>query len=177
MNNPSQVGKKSSVLTPFHMSGIFNTSDAEILSYGSDPVGETGLLIFSESKIKAQYHAVDADCYSKTSPLSTTEWTRFTFMLKKNFHTRIFLDNVKVSQHEHPPYSFPLNSAKVINLASSLSSNSFPSWTVENIQLSDLSLWIDIPGGGGWDTWAGVTLPETLGNDLFLLIASFGNPS
>ena len=98
-------------------------------------------------------------------------------MLKKNFDTRIFLDNVKVSQHEHPPDSFPLNSAKVINLASGLSWNSFPSWGVENIQLSDLSLWIDIPGGGGWETWAGVTLPETLGNDLLLVDYNFENPN
>ena len=149
----------------FDLFGIFNSSDAEILSSGSDPGEETGMLIYSQSKLKAQYQATEASCYSKTNPLSSTQWTRFTFVLKKNFDTRIFLDNVNVGSHEHPDDDWSLNSEKTVNLATHLS---FPGWwSVENIQLSDLSLWRDIPRGGSWETWAGVTLPETLGNDLF----------
>ena len=116
--------------------------------------------------LKAQYQSAEALGYSKTSPLPSTEWTRFTFMLKKNFDTRIFLDNVNVGSPEREDDEFPLNPEKMINLASRLSF--FEWWSVENIQLSDLSLWRDIPGGGDWETWAGVTLPETLGNVLFL---------
>ena len=137
------------------------------MSSGSDPDDDTGMLIFSESVLKAQYQTAEASCYTKTSPLSSTEWTRFTFMLRNNSETRIFLDNVNVGSYEHPDDEWPLNSEKVINLASRLSS--FGWWSVENIQLSDLSLWKDIPGGGSWETWAGVTLPQTLGNDLFLV--------
>ena len=133
------------------------------MSSGSDPVDETGLLIFSQSEIKAQYQTVGAQCYSKTSPLSSTEWTRFTFMLKENLETRIFLDNVKVSSHELPGGTYPLNSEKVINLASRLSLSSFGWGSFENIQLSDLSVWRDIPGGGNWENWASDTLPKSLG--------------
>ena len=149
----------------FDFFGIFDSSDAEMLSSGSDPADDTGLLIYSQSSLKAQYQSAEASFYSKTSPLSSTEWTRFTFMLKKNFDTRLFLDNVNVGSHVDQDEDWPLNSEKTINLASHLSF--FGWWSVENIQLSDLSLWRDIPRGGGWETWAGVTLPETLGNALF----------
>ena len=153
-----------------NLSRIFNSSAAEMLSSGSDPGDETGLLIYSESSMKAQYQTTDAQCFTKNSPLSSTEWTRFTFMLKRNFDTRIFLDNVKVGSHGSPGETYLLNSEKVINLASRLSF--FQWWSVQNIQLSDLSLWRDIPAG--WDIWAGLTLPETLGNDLFLVDCNSG---
>ena len=119
------------------------------------------MLIYSQSVIKAQYQSTEAQAYSKTSPLPSSEWTRFTFMLKANFDTRIFLDNVNAGSPQRVDDEFPLNSEKVISLASRLSL--FAWWSVENIQLSDLSLWRDIPGDGDWETWAGVTLPETLG--------------
>ncbi|XP_078345359.1 neuropilin-1a-like [Oculina patagonica] len=134
---------------------------AGILSSGSNPKDETGLLIYSSSKLKAQYHTLNEDCYTKAQPLPSTEWARFTFMLKNNKDTRIFLNNARVSpSNEHPSgFVFPLNSAKVVNLASSLSS--FQWWSVENIQLSDLSLWIDITSDGSWDDWA-ENLPDVL---------------
>ena len=84
-------------------------------------------------------------------------------MLKENLETRIFLDNVKVSSHELPGGTYPLNSEKVINLASRLSLSSFGWGSFENIQLSDLSVWRDIPGGGNWENWASDTLPKSLG--------------
>jgi len=168
LKNSSETGKKSrGILTTFiNFIRHLKSSDAEILSSGSDPGNDTGVLVYSESMLKAQYQSAEALGYSKTSPLPSTEWTRFTFMLKKNFDTRIFLDNVNVGSPEREDDEFPLNPEKMINLASRLSF--FEWWSVENIQLSDLSLWRDIPGGGDWETWAGVTLPETLGNVLFL---------
>ena len=86
-------------------------------------------------------------------------------MLKENLDTRIFLDNVKVSSHEHPDETYLLNSEKMINLASRMSLSSFGWGSFENIQLSDLSVWRDIPGGGNsWENWASDTLPKSLGN-------------
>ena len=156
--------------TTKYSSQHFHVSVAEILSSGSDPKEETGLLIYSTVKLFAGYNTDDARCYSFTASPTSTEWTRFTFLLKKNLDTRIFLNNVKEGTHDHPDHpgaSYALNSAKVINLASSLAS--FLSWSVENIQLSDLSLWIDIPAGGGdWEDWA-EDLPNVLGNFVLLI--------
>ncbi|KAJ7390088.1 hypothetical protein OS493_027118 [Desmophyllum pertusum] len=67
-------------------------------------------------------------------------------------------ERVNVGAHLHPAYPHVLNSAKVINLASLLSS-SVP-WRVENTQMSDLSVWFDFQGRWNWD-WA-KTLPDTL---------------
>ncbi len=142
------------------------------MSSGSDPKDETGFLIYSLAKFYAQYHTVSDYCYSWADPLTSTEWTRVTFMLKDNLDTRIFLNNVKESTHAHPTHqgnNLPLNSAKVVNLASSLSSYQW--WSVENIQLSDLSLWIDITSDGSWDDWA-ANLPNVLGNVLLLIDCS-----
>lgn len=143
---------------------VFYSSDAGILSSGSNPKDETGLSIFSADKLWAVYHMEDAHCSSYADPLTTTEWTRFTFVWKDNKDTRIYLNNVKFDTDDHPGDSFTKNSAKVINLASSLSSSQW--WSIENIQLSDLSLWINIPSGD-WQTWA-EGLPDVLGKVLSL---------
>ena len=86
-------------------------------------------------------------------------------MWKDNKDTRIYLDNVKFDTDSHPSEVFTKNSAKVINLASSMSYFSW--WSVENIQLSDLTLWKDLFSGVNWDDWA-LDLPNVLGKILLL---------
>lgn len=136
------------------------------MSSGRYPVNETGMLLYSSTKLEGQYHTIEKDCHVETDhPFSSTKWTRVTFMLKDNDDTRIFLDNVRVPQidrKQHFPPHYVLNSAKVINLASMSSLANMSSskiWNVENIQLSDLSLWIDSES----ESWAERELPATLG--------------
>lgn len=117
------------------------------------------MLIYDfSSGFRGQYRAVDERSDSKTS-LTSTEWTRVTFVRKDNGDPHLLLNNDVVSQGTHTGDSFTLNTAIVINLASTLSSHS--SWSAENIQLSDLSLWTDIPND--LDGWAKGSLPGVLG--------------
>lgn len=146
-------------------------SDAGILSSGSNPKEETGLTIFSEHELWAVYHMENAHCSSYAGPLTATDWTRFTFVWKENKDTRIYLNDVRFDTDVHPGDSYAKNSAKVINLGSSLSSSQ--RWSIENIQLSDLSLWINIPSGD-WETWA-EGLPDVLGNVLSFIDCNLEN--
>ena len=74
-----------------------------------------------------------------------------------------------VSQDTHTGDSFTLNTAVVINLACTLSSHS--SWSAENIQLSDLSLWTDIPNDHYG--WAKGSLPGVLGTYFGTCVSNF----
>ena len=119
------------------------------MSSGTYPFNETGMLINkSSTALKAQYHST-MDSYVETKePFTSIDWTRVTFRLKENDQAFIYLNNVKVNrlkQKHHPSADYKSNSAKVINLASMSSWGNVSSsqmWAVENIQLSDLSLWI-----------------------------------
>lgn len=123
------------------------------MSSGRYPFNETGMLISkSSTALKAQYHST-MDSYVETKePFTSIDWTRVTFRLKENDQAFIYLNNVKVNrlkQKHHPSADYKSNSAKVINLASMSSWGNVSSsqmWAVENIQLSDLSLWIDSSG-------------------------------
>ena len=119
------------------------------MSSGRYPFNETGMLISkSSTALKAQYHST-MDSYVETKePFTSIDWTWVTFQLKENDQAFIYLNNVKVNRHKqkhHPSADYKSNSAKVINLASMSSWGNVSSsqmWAVENIQLSDLSLWI-----------------------------------
>ena len=119
------------------------------MSSGRYPFNETGMLINkSSTALKAQYHST-MDSYVETKePFTSIDWTRVTFRLKKNDEALIYLNNVKVDQDKYKrrrSAAYKSNSAKVINLASMSSWGNVSSsqmWAVENIQLSDLSLWI-----------------------------------
>ena len=123
------------------------------MSSGRYPFNETGLLISkSSTALKAQYHST-VDSYVETKePFTSIDWTRVTFRLKKNDQALIYLNNVMVNRDKHKhnrSADYKSNSAKVINLASMSSWGNVSSsqmWAVENIQLSDLSLWIDSSG-------------------------------
>ena len=123
------------------------------MSSGRYPFNETGMLISkSSTALKAQYHST-MDSYVETKePFTSIDWTRVTFRLKKNFDALIYLNNVEVDQDKYKrrrSVAYKSNSAKVINLASMSSWGNVSSsqmWAVENIQLSDLSLWIDSSG-------------------------------
>ena len=123
------------------------------MSSGRYPFNETGLLISkSSTALKAQYHST-VDSYVETKePFTSIDWTRVTFRLKKNDDAIIYLNNVEVDQDKYKrgrSAAYKSNSAKVINLASMSSWGNVSSsqmWAVENIQLSDLSLWIDSSG-------------------------------
>ena len=130
------------------------------MSSGSEPVDGTGLLIYYFSgALRGEYRAIDEHSQSRGQQQPGTGWTRVTFIRKDNGDPHLLLDDVVVSQDDHNPDTFALNSDVVINLASTMSSQS--SWSVENIQLSDLSLWIDIPNDH--DGWAEGELPGVLG--------------
>lgn len=119
------------------------------MSSGRYPFNETGMLINkSSTALKAQYHST-MDSYVETKePFTSIDWTRVTFRLKKNDDAIIYLNNVEVDQDKYKrgrSAAYKSNSAKVINLASMSSWGNVSSsqmWAVENIQLSDLSLWI-----------------------------------
>ena len=119
------------------------------MSSGRYPFNETGMLINkSSTALKAQYHST-MDSYVETKePFTSIDWTRVTFRLKKNDQALIYLNNVMVNRDKHKhnrSADYKSNSAKVINLASMSSWGNVSSsqmWAVENIQLSDLSLWI-----------------------------------
>ena len=123
------------------------------MSSGRYPFNETGMLINkSSTALKAQYHST-MDSYVETKePFTSIDWTRVTFRLKKNDDAIIYLNNVEVDQDKYKrgrSAAYKSNSAKVINLASMSSWGNVSSsqmWAVENIQLSDLSLWIDSSG-------------------------------
>ena len=120
------------------------------MSSGTYPFNETGMLINkSSTALKAQYHST-MDSYVETKePFTSIDWTRVTFRLKKNDDAIIYLNNVEVDQDKYKrgrSAAYKSNSGKVINLASMSSWGNVSSsqmWAVENIQLSDLSLWID----------------------------------
>lgn len=119
------------------------------MSSGTYPFNETGMLINkSSTALKAQYHST-MDSYVETKePFTSIDWTRVTFRLKKNDDAIIYLNNVEVDQDKYKrgrSAAYKSNSGKVINLASMSSWGNVSSsqmWAVENIQLSDLSLWI-----------------------------------
>ena len=119
------------------------------MSSGRYPFNETGMLINkSSTALKAQYHSTKDSYVETKEPFTSIDWTRVTFRLKENDEAFIYLNNVKVNRHKqkhHPSADDKSNSAKVINLASMSSwgnASSSQMWAVENIQLSDLSLWI-----------------------------------
>ena len=119
------------------------------MSSGRYPFNETGMLINkSSTALKAQYHSTKDSYVETKEPFTSIDWTRVTFRLKKNFDALIYLNNVEVDQDKYKrrrSVAYKSNSAKVINLASMSSWGNVSSsqmWAVENIQLSDLSLWI-----------------------------------
>lgn len=119
------------------------------MSSGRYPFNETGMLINkSSTALKAQYHSTKDSYVETKEPFTSIDWTRVTFRLKKNFEALIYLNNVEVDQDKYKrrrSAAYKSNSAKVINLASMSSWGNVSSsqmWAVENIQLSDLSLWI-----------------------------------
>lgn len=119
------------------------------MSSGRYPFNETGMLINkSSTALKAQYHSTKDSYVETKEPFTSIDWTRVTFRLKKNFEALIYLNNVEVDQDKYKrrrSVAYKSNSAKVINLASMSSWGNVSSsqmWAVENIQLSDLSLWI-----------------------------------
>lgn len=119
------------------------------MSSGRYPFNETGMLINkSSTALKAQYHSTKDSYVETKEPFTSIDWTRVTFRLKKNFDALIYLNNVEVDQDKYKrrrSVAYKSNSAKVINLASMSSwgnASSSQMWAVENIQLSDLSLWI-----------------------------------
>ena len=123
------------------------------MSSGRYPFNETGMLINkSSTALKAQYHSTKDSYVETKEPFTSIDWTRVTFRLKKNFDALIYLNNVEVDQDKYKrrrSVAYKSNSAKVINLASMSSwgnASSSQMWAVENIQLSDLSLWIDSSG-------------------------------
>lgn len=119
------------------------------MSSGRYPFNETGMLINkSSTALKAQYHSTKDSYVETKEPFTSIDWTRVTFLLKKNDDAIIYLNNVEVDQDKYKrgrSAAYKSNSAKVINLASMSSWGNVSSsqmWAVENIQLSDLSLWI-----------------------------------
>ena len=119
------------------------------MSSGRYPFNETGMLINkSSTALKAQYHSTKDSYVETKEPFTSIDWTRVTFRLKKNDDAIIYLNNVEVDQDKYKhgrSAAYKSNSAKVINLASMSSWGNVSSsqmWAVENIQLSDLSLWI-----------------------------------
>ena len=117
------------------------------MSSGRYPFNETGMLINkSSTALKAQYHSTMGSYVETKEPFTSIDWTRVTFRLKENDQALIYLNNVMVNRDKHHGSAdYKLNSAKVINLASMSSWGNVSSsqmWAVENIQLSDLSLWI-----------------------------------
>ena len=119
------------------------------MSSGRYPFNETGMLINkSSTALKAQYHSTKDSYVETKEPFTSIDWTRVTFLLKKNDDAIIYLNNVEVDQDKYKrgrSAAYKSNSAKVINLASMSSwgnASSSQMWAVENIQLSDLSLWI-----------------------------------
>ena len=119
------------------------------MSSGRYPFNETGMLINkSSTALKAQYHSTNDSYVETKEPFTSIDWTRVTFRLKKNDDAIIYLNNVEVDQDKYKrgrSAAYKSNSAKVINLASMSSWGNVSSsqmWAVENIQLSDLSLWI-----------------------------------
>lgn len=119
------------------------------MSSGRYPFNETGMLINkSSTALKAQYHSTKDSYVETKEPFTSIDWTRVTFRLKKNDEALIYLNNVKVDQDKYKrrrSAAYKSNSAKVLNLASMSSwgnASSSQMWAVENIQLSDLSLWI-----------------------------------
>ena len=121
------------------------------MSSGRYPFNETGMLISkSSTALKAQYHSTVDNYVETKEPFTSIDWTRVTFRLKENDRALIYLNNVMVNRDKHHRSAdYKLNSAKVINLASMSSWGNVSSsqmWAVENIQLSDLSLWIGSSG-------------------------------
>lgn len=119
------------------------------MSSGRYPFNETGMLINkSSTALKAQYHSTKDSYVETKEPFTSIDWTRVTFRLKKNDQAFIYLNNVEVDQDKYKrdrSAAYKSNSARVINLASMSSWGNVSSsqmWAVENIQLSDLSLWI-----------------------------------
>ena len=119
------------------------------MSSGRYPFNETGMLINkSSTALKAQYHSTNDSYVETKEPFTSIDWTRVTFRLKKNDQALIYLNNVMINRDKHKhnrSADYKSNSAKVINLASMSSWGNVSSsqmWAVENIQLSDLSLWI-----------------------------------
>ena len=131
-------------------------------------VSGTGLSIhYWSGALRGEYRDTDKVSQSRAQ-FPSKEWTRVTFVRKKNGDPFLLIDNALNNQNDHQGASFTLNSAAIITLASTLPSIS-DSWRAENIQLSDLSLWTDIPSDH--DGWARDVLPIKLGRFHLVILA------
>ncbi|XP_022788295.1 MAM and LDL-receptor class A domain-containing protein 1-like [Stylophora pistillata] len=133
------------------------------MSSGRYPFNETGLLISNSAKaLRGQYHSTKDAQVETRYPFTSMSWTRVTFRLTKNYNTFIYLNNKKGDQDKyHTTAPYESNLARVLNLASMSSWGNVSStqmWAVENIQLSDVSLWIKSNG----DDFPENTLPVLL---------------